>query len=274
MRRFGFAALAAWLVLTASAIAHCTLQATILLQPMASGHFVLSMDVGSKPLRFLIDTGASNSLLTARAAEATGLQRQSMANGNALGGAAVKDYVTAPDVGLGGLPQGPIPFAILSAPLPVDGIIGLDILSRYDVTFDFPSARMLLYAPGACTPAGQAIAYTTERGHIVLTALVDGKPITAWLDSGAQQSLLSRETADATFTLDPAKLSPAKPPRQAYRFDSVAIGAAVHSAPTILLAPDASLSFRDKARMLVGIDILKQHRLFIAFGRQTLFLTP
>jgi clan AA aspartic protease (TIGR02281 family) len=185
MRRFGFAALAAWVALAASAFADCAPQATIALQPMASGHFVLPMDVNGTPMRFLIDTGASNSLLTTRAADATGLPRNAMAAGKALGGAAVKDYVTAPAVGLGGIPQGPIPFAILSAALPVDGIIGLDILSRYDVTFDFPSARMMLYAPGACTPAGQAIAYTTERGHIVLTALVDGKPITAWLDSGA-----------------------------------------------------------------------------------------
>lgn len=274
MRRFGFAFFVATLWLFPAGLAQCLPQAIIPLQRMSSGHYVLPMVLAGKPMRFLIDTGASNSLLTANTADATGFIRKAMTAGNALGGATVNSYVRAPDVTLGGLKLGEVDIAILNSALPVDGIIGVDIFSRYDSEFDFPNARLSLYTPGDCTPAGTALAYTTERGHIVLSAEVDGKPLPAWLDSGAQQSLMSLETAKASFTLDPAKLLPAKPPRQSYRFEGLTIGSKTHAAPLILLAPDASLSFRDKARMLIGIDILKDHKLFIAFSRQTLFLTP
>src|SRR5262249_46637795 len=92
------------------------------------------------------------------------------------------------------------------------GLIGSEILRNYDLDFDFAAAKLNLIEPDHCKgkvvywPA-QTIAtipFEVGRGfQIRLPLLVDGKPMTALLDTGASVSGMSIDTAKRIFRIDP-----------------------------------------------------------------------
>lgn len=278
--RFSALIAATFLFACSPALAQCNPRAVIPLERLVSGHFALTLALNGTPKRFLIDTGASSSLVTSSTASALGLPSTPLAHSaKALSGDAITEQVHLKSISLGGLDQGEGDFAILPNASPLmDGIIGIDILARYDVEFDFAQSHIVLFAPGQCTPdwtaSAHVIAYNVEQFHMAIPVILDGKPLTAWLDTGAQQTLISQETAEALYSLHTTRIQPAKPPRQKYRFEMLTVAGIDHPSPQLVLAPDATLNFRSQARLLLGIDILRRHKLFFAFGKNTVTVAP
>lgn len=99
------------------------------------GHYYLTLDIGGKPIEFLVDTGASNVVLTQSDAQTLGFDPAALAylgSANTANGVVRTARVTLQDVSLG-----PVHDASLAAYIndsPMDGsLLGMDYLRRFHI---------------------------------------------------------------------------------------------------------------------------------------------
>ena len=96
----------------------------------------------------------------------------------------------------------PLPF-ITQTNRAIDGLLGLDYLSSFDVAFDLRRGRMTLYSVSGCDgsflpwtrPYSAIPAQNPVPGLLLLPARVNGRPAMAQIDSGSTRSLVSLSTA-------------------------------------------------------------------------------
>ena len=90
------------------------------------------------------------------------------------------------------------------------GILAPDILRHYDVHLDFGENTLTLLSPDHCEgkviywPASAVAVVPMEvlsLGHIVITVVLDGKSVTAIIDTGASGSTLTIPAAETYFDL-------------------------------------------------------------------------
>ena len=173
--------------------------------------------VDGKSVTFLIDTGAEKSLLTDTAVQRLRLARDEWVSSHMRG---IGGYERHPNAKIGRLELGGIVLhrrgteiegTISVAPLPfitrdnraIDGLLGLDYLSNFDVVFDLRQGRMILYSVSGCTgnflpwtgPYSAIAAQNPVPGLLLLPARVNGLPVQAMIDSGSTRSLVSLSTA-------------------------------------------------------------------------------
>jgi clan AA aspartic protease (TIGR02281 family) len=287
--------LTATMVISAAMASTCTtkLVESFALTRLNSGRYTLQALIHNQPVHLMIDTGASNGVLTDTIADSLGLTRQGFHNTNnssAYGGTAFREYVIADDVVIGHLKADSMKFFLLPrAREETDGLLGVDVLSRFDVELDFPHLRMALYEHSVC--GAQAVTWTSgavatipfriEKTHVKFDAVLDGKQVAAELDSGMVRNAFSLETTKVSYSLnetgpDMRRLgSPDNPhPSYLHTFQSLGIGTETVANPQVTLVPDdvAKLSV-DEPRLLVGVGTLSELHLFIAFGEQKLYVT-
>jgi len=85
------------------------------------------------------------------------------------------------------------------------GLIGADVLSRYDVEFDFPAKQMTLYTAQDCLGwfapwQGEYYEYfpqTVRHGLFVLPVALNGHQARAVLDTGATRTVVTKSVAFA-----------------------------------------------------------------------------
>ena len=193
----------------------------------------------------------------------------------------------------------------------IAGILAPDILKHYDVDIDFGSDMLNLFAPEHCEgkvvywPA-QAVAVVPMRvlrsGHIMVPVLLDGKPVTAVLDTGAYNTTLTLPVAESQFHI---KLGSPDAPRAGsltgrptattYRhvFSSLAFDGIVVKNLQVEIIPDlmhqviidatmppTGSRIRDPrtvetdASMLIGMNILRHFHIYIAYKEEKLYVTP
>jgi hypothetical protein len=159
---------------------------------------------GSRPLKFIFDTGASHSVIVSQRTQELGLKTEGEATGTATGGPVQGSFITG--VSLSVLGAEVSNQLLASFPFPAvpgfefDGVIGYDFIKQFVVEIDYPNKLMNLYDPRTYAYRGKekAIPLLFDGGRIpfVLTKIVvDGRaPFEAKLevDTGA----------DGTFLLD------------------------------------------------------------------------
>ncbi|MEN5117574.1 retroviral-like aspartic protease family protein [Luteimonas sp. TWI662] len=169
----------------------------------------------ARPLSFVIDTAAGASVVDAALAERFGLlapaSREMTIQG--AGGSAVATRVTALQalsagdfawkaqllaMDLSQLAEGDAP--------PIEGILGNDLMARFDLRFDLPAGELLLAPPGSLARAeclDNALpqrAAGLQRFAFVPAQLRDGPhevQVTAVVDTGAAQTVLNLPAARA-----------------------------------------------------------------------------
>jgi predicted aspartyl protease len=177
------------------------------------------------------------------------------------------------------------------------GTIGPDIMTSYDVEFDFGGGKFALFSHDHCP--GEVVYWTKEAyaavpiaigpddNHIRLTAMLDGKPVNVLIDTGTSTSAMNFSTARALFGIapdDPALVrllcltcGPDSPQNGAvrYPFKTLSFGGVTVHDPKINLYPDTlkGLGTDERNQMLVGMTILRQLHLYIAYREKTLYVT-
>ena len=171
----------------------------------------------------------------------------------------------------------------------MDGTIAPDILTQYDIDFDFANAKFNLFSRDHC--AGQVVYWTkdpyadidivVERyGHIRLPVTLDGHHFTALIDTGSWRSSLSLESAKSVFSLKDEDLKPLAHTglkgARLHPFNTLSIQNITVNNPDIVLLPDsfAHLGDFDQPDMLLGIGILHQLHLYISYREKKLYVTP
>lgn len=96
-------------------------------------HFYLTLQVGDLPVRFMVDTGASNIVLSDRDTDRLGIDRKSLAylgQARTANGTIRTARVTLRDVRLEGEPLGDLPAWVGDGPLEVS-LLGMEFLNRF-----------------------------------------------------------------------------------------------------------------------------------------------
>lgn len=182
------------------------------------------------------------------------------------------------------------------------GIIGSNVLRNYDVDVDPATATVNLFSPDHCegkvvywarTFADLPI-HVRANGAIELEMTLDGHDVTALLDTGAAHTTITLEMAHRIFGFNPEAAGvehisgEGNDATYRTRFVSLVAGDLAIKNPQITIVPDpvarkrmaramdsgfsGSLDFRN-ARLVLGMDILRQLHFYIAYREQKLYFT-
>ena len=282
--------------------------AVCVVQPVASVPLGVSRGAITVPLKinggaatFILDTGAQRSVVTQDAVDRLGLARDQWVGTtmNGVGGIQSRPNADPTSLSLGGVPLvrrtlthdtsltvGVLPHA-LAGNLVIDGLLGRDFLSLFDLDLDVPDRRLLLYRVSACS--GRFLPWTGDYAAIPATmptdtALVvpvslDGRPLRALLDTGASASLLSAPgmfklgLTAAALDSDPADTVNGLGPRSVtvhrHQFHTLGVGAEVIDSPRVWVEPIRLAPIVD---MLLGADWLAGRRVWISLATRQLFV--
>ena len=265
-----------------------------------AGHVVIPASANGKDLTLGIDTGGYGSSLTDAGAARLGLTGSEVARFGAVIHGTGGLRISAGSVRLDKLRIGNLELDRVSLPefmaFPgADGLIGPDILAKYDAEFDYAAKTFRLFKPHPC--ADRAVTWTgsytvvpftlTESGHVRVRVTLDGQDVDAILDTGAPVSVLSTQDANSMFglNLNSAGVEAANPvsgpawgkgkPVKAYAttFKALTIGGVTIPGPRMELIEGRNFLGHDFAVLVLGNDVLSHFHLYVAYRQQKLYLT-
>jgi predicted aspartyl protease len=266
--------------------------------------------VNGTPRVFLLDTGGAFTQVSRGLAAQMGLTVQTARGvqmfdmyGNTVAGR----YVVA-DIGLGPLMAKGAETMVTDVG-GMDGVLAPDYMMNYDIEMDFAGRKLNYFLTDHCDgkviywPA-TTVAAVAFRGwdnyrstHMTIPVTLDGKEIIATVDTGATSTTLNQDTARAAFdvTTDSPGAVPlgtmgnSGRPMFGWTFKTLAIGGITVTNPRITVIPNLvggrsadTLTADSRVRritdnmaptMLIGMDVLKQLRVYIASKEKKLYVT-
>ena len=247
---------------------------------------------GAGPFRFVVDSGATRTVVSDRLATRLGLPSAGTVTLHSVGGESVVPAVRIAAMTLGGLPARPIVAPVLrEADLGCAGILGIDALADKKVVIDLPRNTMSIERPDRSlrrAASGDEIVVVARRryGQLVLAdADVAGQRVYAVVDTGSMVTIgdlvlrdklvrrkraipISTAITDVTGRAVPAQFAPVSRLR---------IGAWTVAGASIAFADAHAFErfgLRNKPAMLLGMDLLRAYaRVSIDFGRRAVRLT-
>jgi Aspartyl protease len=170
----------------------------------------------------------------------------------------------------------------------IDGLLGRDFLSAFDLDLNFPARQMRIYDVHECT--GRFLPWTEPylsvpaenpiESALVVPVELDGVPLHALLDSGAGQTLVAAPgmarlgLGVERLQNDPNQIVSGMGPHTVtvwqHQFRAMLIGGETIPAPRFLVAPIELSPITD---MLLGADWLKGRRVWISYATHQLFVT-
>lgn len=301
----GIVLVLSWLLLLPAARAACMVdnKATVPLV-VVGGAITVAVEVNGITATFILDTGAQRSMVTEVAVRRLGLARDAWIGTtmSGVGGIESRPNADPRSLTLGGIPLvrrtlahdtsltvGVIPRTQVGKLL-IDGLLGRDFLSLFDLDVDVPGLRLTLYQVHDCVgrflpwQGGYAAVPVTlpAENALVVPVTVDGTPLRALLDSGASASLIGAPglfrlgLQRANFADDPTEqvggLGPRVVTMRQHRFRSLRVGGQSIDSPIIWTAP---IRLTPVVDMLLGADWLAGRRIWISFSTRQLFVaTP
>ena len=256
---------------------------------------IVTLSANGVPVTLVIDTGAEGTILTPAAAQRIGAQRPRIEFERQLHGLA--GTLQTSEVELRSFTVGDVAIPwrrVRVAPVnvanvfsgPLDGVLGADSLSSFDVDLDLPGHRMALYEKQTCPGAAPAWTepYTRinagrSRGdHLFFPVQLDGHSTDAFVDTGSQFTVLSTQAAlalgvgatvlarDRVATVRGAAAEQLA--AHVHRFSQLEIGTETIRNPEIIVT-DVRLSDAD---LVLGIDFLRPRRIWLSYGSQQIFI--
>ena len=288
--------------------ATCQMQEIGELPVTVGGNVTIDAQVNGQPVRMIVDTGSAGTLLSHPAAAQLGLVLRPIPGlkmygvGGAENGASarIKEFKVANlvDRNFDMLVQGP--HALGDA----QGIIGALFLMQADVEFDFPHKMLRLFKPKNCK--GDQVVYWgsaysvvpmvgSSEGRIEVTVLLDGKPTSAQLDTGAGVTTVTpaqAATAGVTLTSDGVSkahliggLGRARVQSYVGVFPTFSFGdETIHNAKIEIAdmfhedkemelgsnIPTAAVDFPE---MLLGDDFFRSHRVYVSLSQRKVYVS-
>ncbi len=274
----------------------------------AAGRPLVPVTLEGQDAKLLIDTGGAFGDLTWQAVDQLKLHRDHIQALQIflLNGERALYMAHAHDLHLGRLVAKEYPFIVLPADWDHPGAIGSlapDILSTYDLEFDFGANKLNFISPEHCK--GQVMYWTQQlyvalplhidRGHKAsVDVTLDGKDMEAEIDTGASGSVLRLDEADAVLR---------RPMRSSelvrtgtgkdngldyyrYPFKLLTIGGIAVQNPDLVIATDKLGEVRQPEEidrngedalhappMILGMNVLRKLHLYIAYKEEMLYAT-
>jgi predicted aspartyl protease len=240
----------------------------------------------------LLDTGAGRTILTPQAAQRIGAQPPRIEfdrRMRGIAGALPTREVELRSFTIAGvaIPWRRIAVAsITTASVTLDGLLGADVLSYFDVDFDLAHNRIALYEQQSCPVAAPDwpqpyVGIRTGRSandYLFFPVQLNGRGIGAIVDTGAPRTAISTKTALALGVTE-AALAQDRSIRirgsageqltaRIHRFAQLEVGGEITRSPEIIVIdlnlPDADL--------VLGVDFLRTRRIWFSYGSRQIFL--
>ncbi len=252
------------------------------------GNIVVSVTVNGRPARFLVDSGASATVLAPGPAAAAGVSAHGAVETEGGGG-----HVSGVRAGLlaslvvGGWELRQLSVAVMKLGVAgdYDGVLGNDVLHQRLVEIDFPHARLRLHPQGPALRQSFARtmtrlpATTTLESLMVVQVDLDRKgAIPAVVDLGATSSVVNTRAGAGAKVLghgQAAGIDGAPIPADLCAFQSLALGAVRQDAPQLVVADMpvfASFGLMDRPAMILGLDVLRSMVVVIDYGGRAVYL--
>jgi predicted aspartyl protease len=253
----------------------------------------VTLRVDGAPANFLFDTGAERTVLTADAAKRLRLKAhyEYARQMHSLGGAMASGDARLASLGSGGLAM--TDFRVLVGPVslppvagkPLDGLLGADFFTGFEIDLDLERHRIILYEPPPCpitapdwnAPYATITANKSLHDRLFFPVVLDGRPLAALIDTGAQLTTLDAESAAAivggtALARDPVTIlrgAAAEMVRsRSHRFAQLKIDGEVLRDQTIAVT---NLGLQD-ADLVLGADFLHWQRVWLSYRSHLIFL--
>jgi predicted aspartyl protease len=262
------------------------------MQTMSNGLVTIPVRFEGHEHRLLVDTGGYINTVTPQLVREEGYTAQASRSAplKGIGTRQLNSYVETRDFAIGQAHGKGYQFYVDTIDnLSMDGTLAPEILANYDVDFDFGHDKFNLIQPAHCpggpvywskTPAAVVPIEIENRTHIHIPVTVDGKEIRATIDTGSMTSLIRMSAAARFLGVDDKNANLTSVTGMSingmsgtignYPFETVGIGGLNVAHPTILIVPD---SMWDQDELLLGMDVLRQIHLYIAYGEKKLYIT-
>jgi predicted aspartyl protease len=245
---------------------------------------------GAGPFRFVVDTGATRTVISDRLAALLALPAIPALHIHSVGGESDVPAVRIAALGLGDMPARAVEAPVLSEThLGAAGILGIDMLADRKVVVDFIARRMSVEPAGrrTRTPAADEIVVTARRRYgqlVVADADAAGQRIWAVVDTGSMttignpvlREMLVRRRRATIETSSVTDVVGNRVPVEFARTRSIRLGRWLIGDPVFAFA-DAHAFVRfgleRRPSMLLGMDLLRAFaKVSIDFRRQTVRL--
>jgi predicted aspartyl protease len=168
------------------------------------------------------------------------------------------------------------------------GILGADVLSRYDLDIDFPNRTITLYTAQGCIAQflpwqGRYFEYAAKsqlqaNHRFVIPVTLNGRKIDAILSTGSVRTLIKRAdleqvggTRAAQLTFAPSGPAGSSPRTvDIYRFDNLQIGPRSYRNVTLRISDSIS----DGEDMVLGLDFMHTRRIWFSHSSERVFMQP
>jgi predicted aspartyl protease len=251
--------------------------------------------IKGQPAALILDTGADSMVLTERALNRLDLQTDStrILSGRGAGGESRFFAGKLRDLEIGGIPVPDHQVRVLPSSSPlggqdvIDGLFGTSVLSVFEIDLDLPHRRVTLYAGRLCPttvvppwtgPYTTIDASASARGRFLIPVEVNGRRLTALLDTGAAVSLIAADVA-ASLGVTPEMLEhdpatrlvgtgPAAPVARLHRFRTIGLGGELFANPALLVTerPEPDID------VIIGSDYLSGRHLWLSYARKRVFI--
>lgn len=249
----------------------------------ARGHVFVEVVVnGDRRVPFVLDTGAGRTVLNQARLDSLGVVQRASTDSLqgahasfAMGVTEVESLVLG-GIALGALELGTMDLAGFEASgMPVFGVLGYDVLSRFDVLLDFGQETIALHpragSVDACAVCAgpMTVPFSLAQGTIIrFEVTINGQPIAALLDTGSGRSAMNHLAAKAIGVELPPKPPGGHGP--ALQVDAVEVGGEVLVRNLIVGVVDlpvfTAVGVADGPTMLVGTGALVGRRVGISYG--------
>ena len=252
---------------------------------------------GSRPLKFVFDTGASASVINSKLLDELGLKTQGQVQGSATGGAIQVGLIRGVSFSVAGAEVtnqliGAMPFEATMPCVEFDGVIGFDFINQFVVEIDYQKGLMNLHNPLTYDYAGKGEVFPLQfqqRTPLVETNIImeRASPVKSRLEvdtggdgtfvihgrfgkkHGLQQSLSKSLNGSAVGACGEEK-------RIVGRVKGVQFGQIMIDNPVLAVSEDVegSSSDVDDCDGIVGGEILRRFKLILDYSRKRMILEP
>jgi len=263
---------------------------------MVGSRATTMVKINGTDTRFILDTGAFFNFMSKANAASLGLKLEPAPFGYRMGGVGGETSIQQAHVkefGILGTTLKNVDFIVGGTDVG-DALLGANLLNFADLELDLAHGKVTLFKAEHCEKA--SLAYWVKDGKYnvadlesadreydrrsFLTVTINGRKVRAVLDSGAAATLLSRDAAKrAGIDVKALGLQAgtssfgigAKPVRTwTVNIDTFSVGSETiqHSQMMVLDG-----NFGDKTEMLLGVDFLLAHHMFIANSKKKAYFT-
>jgi predicted aspartyl protease len=255
---------------------------------------VVLLRANGAPAQFLFDTGAERTIITAATAQRLGIVAhfEYARRMRSLGSAMASGDARLASLGSGGLAM--TNFRVLVGPValpavggkPLDGLLGADFLTSFEIDLDLDRRRITLYEPPPCpiTAPDWRVPFETIKANrslhdrLFFPVSLDGHVFAALIDTGAQLSAVDAEAAiaagvsqtalarDPVTTLRGAAAETVA--SRAHRFAQLQIDDEILRDQTMVVT---RLGLQD-ADIVLGADFLHWQRVWLSYRSHRIFV--